>query len=222
MTPPSPTAPSPRALVFDWDNTLVDTWEQIHHAINHTLAAMGHPAWSFEDTRARVRASARDTFPRLFGEHAERAMEVFYEAFEAQHLERLHERPGVGPALHRLSAAGRVLAVVSNKNGRLLRREAAHLGWEGLFHRLVGATDAERDKPAAEPVRLALAESGVAPGPEVWLVGDTDIDMVCALNAGCLPVLLRAEAPREAEFAGAEPALHFTTCEALAERVLNP
>jgi phosphoglycolate phosphatase len=35
-----------------------------------------------------------------------------------------------------------LLGVVSNKRGYLLRREAAHLGWMSLFHRLVGANDA--------------------------------------------------------------------------------
>ena len=123
--------------------------------------------------------------------------------------------------LERLKAAGLVLAVVSNKKGHLLRREADHLGWTPWFHRLVGANDAERDKPAPAAVELALAGSGFAPGPEVWFVGDTDIDMSCAVQSGCQPVLLRAQAPLEAEFPDAVDLRHLDSCRALVEFILS-
>ncbi len=210
------TVDRPRALLFDWDNTLVDTWQVIHHALSVTFDAMGHAPWSLEETRERVRASARDAFPLLFGKRAEEAMAVFYKSFEADHLNKLRERLGAGDMLGRLAESGYLLGVVSNKKGYLLRREADHLGWARLFHRLVGANDAVRDKPAIEPVELALAGSGLSRGPDVWFVGDTDIDMRCAVNTGCLPVLLRPEPPAAAEFGDAMPRRHVESCAALA------
>jgi phosphoglycolate phosphatase len=81
----------------------------------------------------------------------------------------------------------------------------------------VGANDAPHDKPAVEAVDLALEGSGLTRGEAVWFVGDTDIDMLCAQRAGCLPVLLRAEPPAPEEFGEAAPRCHVTTCEALAE-----
>ena len=207
----------PRALLFDWDNTLVDTWPSIHHALAITFEAMGQRPWSLEETKARVRASARDAFPLLFGERAAEATEIFYRAFEAEHLGKLREREGAGAMLTSLAAEGRYLAVVSNKQGRILRREAEHLGWSGYFGKVVGATDAPRDKPAVEPVDLALSSSGISRGAEVWFVGDTDIDMRCAVNAGCVPVLLRPEAPVAGEFGDAEPRLHVVSCSGLVD-----
>jgi len=208
----------PRALLFDWDNTLVDTWETIHAALNTVLTAMGHVPWTPEETRARVRASARDAFPALFGARADEATEIFYRAFESQHLQTLRERDGAGAMLRTLAEMDPLyLAVVSNKKGHLLRREAAHIGWTGYFARLVGANDAAKDKPAVETVHLALSESDLQPGPDVWFVGDTDIDMTCAAVAGCIPILLRPEAPAENEFPGAEPHLHVASCRALLE-----
>ena len=47
----------PRAVLFDWDNTLVDNWPTIHDALNATFEAMGHPTWTLAETRERVRAS---------------------------------------------------------------------------------------------------------------------------------------------------------------------
>lgn len=208
---------APRALLFDWDNTLVDTWAVIHHALTATLKAVGHRSWSLEETRRRVRASARDSFPALFGSRAEEALAIFYDAFERDHLARLRARPGAEDMLRRLSDAELVLGVVSNKRGDLLRRESDHLGWTPLFHRLVGADDARRDKPAVEAVDLALEGSGVGRGRAVWFIGDTDIDMLCAVQAGCRPVLLRPEPPGPGEFGESEPQFHVACCEALVE-----
>lgn len=202
----------PRALLFDWDNTLIDSWVMIHHALAATLRAMGMRPWTVAEARLRVRRSARDSFPELFGDRAEEATRIFYRSFEARHLEGLRARPDADRALALLSAAGYYLAVVSNKRGDLLRREAEALGWTGHFERLVGANDASRDKPAVEAVALALAGSGLEMGPEIWFVGDTDVDMLCACNAGCVPVLLRPEAPGAGEFAGARPVHHVISC----------
>lgn len=214
------TVSRPRALLFDWDNTLVDSWGAIRHALNVTLRAMGQEPWTIEQTRARVRASARDSFPRLFGQRAAEATEIFYRTVEADHLENLRPRPGAQEMLEGLAEDRHLyLAVVSNKQGRLLRREAVHLGWDRFFARLVGAGDAARDKPAVEAVDLVLRGSGLAAGPQIWFVGDTDIDMLCARNAGCLPVLLRSAEPDEGEFGDAEPRLHLRDCAALGDAI---
>ncbi len=196
-------APSPRtscarpqAILFDWDNTLVDGWSAVTDALNAALEAFDHPRWTLAETKARVRRSLRDSFPDMFGSRWQEAQAIFYRRFEAGHLDCLKEMPGASAALIEISAIGVPIAVVSNKQGRLLRAEAAHLGWEGRFRRLVGATDAPRDKPARDPVDLALSAIDVAAGPGVWFVGDAAVDMACAHAAGCLPVLLRAEADR--------------------------
>ncbi len=206
----------PSALLFDWDNTLIDSWGAIHHALAVTFRAMGRTPWNYEETVQRVRASARDSFPVLFGAQAEEAMEVFYRTFEADHLEKLRALDGAESMLREFAADSSLyLAVVSNKRGNILRREVTHLGWNELFSRLVGANDAARDKPAAEAVIMALEGSGLRPGPAIWFVGDTDIDMQCAVNSGCIPVLVRPHPPEEREFGEAEPRAHFQDCTAL-------
>lgn len=207
------TLPRPRAFLFDWDNTLIDSWGAIHHALNVTLEAMGQPTWTLEETQARVRRSARESFSLLFGERAGEALDIFYRTFEADHLEKLRAYEGAEELIEALASRGTFyLAVVSNKRGHILRREVAHLGWDAHFSRLVGANDAARDKPAVEAVDLALADSGLERGPQVWFVGDTDIDMECAVESGCLPVLLRRAPPEEGEFGSLHPRVHVTDC----------
>lgn len=185
--------PRPRALLFDWDNTLIDSWECIHAAINATMAAMDKPLWRLEDTKARVALSLRDTFPQMFGDRWPLAKETYVKSFAAIHLERLAPLPGAEGLVASLAESGLTLGVVSNKTGNFLRAESAQLGWDRYFHRLVGAGDAEADKPQAAPVFMALDGSGIKAGPDVWFIGDAPIDMACARNAGCSAILLREE-----------------------------
>ncbi len=80
--------------------------------------------------------------------------------------------------------------VVSNKRGDYLRYEAEKLNWEDLFAAIVGAQDAPRDKPDRAHVDLALHKAGMTADADVWFVGDSDTDVLCARNAGCTPVLI--------------------------------
>jgi phosphoglycolate phosphatase len=209
-------AAAPRALLFDWDNTLVDSWGTIHYALGATLERFGQRAWTMEETKERVRQSLRDSFPRLFGERWEEARRVYLDTFTSVHLERLRPIEGAAAALEGLAASGLYLGVVSNKTGRILRLEADRLGWTRHFGKVVGATDAVADKPEVAPVELALEGSGIARGEAVWFVGDTGIDMECAYNSGCVPVLVGGPDPDEPDLARFPPALRFPDLAALA------
>src|SRR3546814_15125261 len=96
---------------------------------------MGHAPWNEDQVRARAKKSLRDTFPTLFGSRSDEATRMFYSGFEVVHLETLKALEGATEILERLAALGIPTAVVSNKSGSYLRREAAHTGWERYFHR---------------------------------------------------------------------------------------
>ena len=187
----------PEAILFDWDNTLIDSWTTIHDALSVVMAAMGEPSWSLEETKARVRLSLRQSFPRIFGERWMEAQKIYLDAFRAIHLARLTPLPGCRELLEGLAQRPVFLGVVSNKTGAILRREVEELGWERFFGSVVGAGDAVADKPDPAAVALALAPSGLAAGERVWMVGDTGVDVECARKSGCVPILLGAGLPPE-------------------------
>jgi phosphoglycolate phosphatase len=185
--------PRPRALLFDWDNTLVDTWPCIGAATNITLEAMGLQPWTPAEIRERVAGSLRDTFPKIYGDRWEQARDIYYKAFGDVHLQQLKALPCAEDVLTVAADAGLYLGVVSNKTGRYLRAEAEHLGWNRFFAKLVGAQDAPHDKPDPAPALLALSTGGIPAGPDVWFIGDAPIDVVCGRNAGCTTVFVGSE-----------------------------
>jgi phosphoglycolate phosphatase len=206
----------PTILLYDWDNTLVDGWAAIAAALNAAFDAFAMPAWSVADARARVRVSLRDSFPVLFGAEWERARDIFFATLEAAHLHHVTPMPGAAEAL--AAGAAWPQGVVSNKSGRFLRAEVAHLGWAGHFGAVVGAGDAAADKPDAAPILLALDRRGGAADRSVWYLGDTALDMAAARAAGVTAVLV-GDASHDGGIDRAGPDLHFPTALDLAARL---
>ena len=209
----------PAAVLWDWDNTLVDGWAAIESGLAATFRAFGMPVWDRRQVLANVRGSLRDTFPGMFGGDWERARDIFYAEVKACHLGAVAPMPG---AVAAIAAAGRVApqGVVSNKQGPLLRAEANHLGWAGQFGALVGAGDAAADKPDPAPMLMALDAMRVQPSPAIWYVGDTALDMQAARRAGFVAVLL-GDATHDGGIATAAPDLHFTNGDVLATALLS-
>ena len=207
----------PRAVLFDWDDTLVDSWKSSVEALNTTLVAMGHEAWPEEEMRRRAGPSARELFPALFGDDWEKAEKVFYDTFNQVFLKNICVLPGAVDLLNLLRDNQVMMCVVSNKRNHYLRAEAEHLKWENYFKKIVGAGDAARDKPSPDPALLALSALDIPAAEDVWFIGDSHTDMMCAHTAGCTPVLLETKLPPEDVLKKYPPALRVKDCFKLME-----
>jgi len=182
--------PKPKAVIFDWDNTLVDTWPLIHVAIDTTMEAMGKEKWGLDKVRNTVHKAMRDSFPEIFGTNWQKAGEIYKNTYRSIHLDKLRLLPNTLELLNTLEERGILQFVVSNKIGATLRKEAEKLGLEKKFFSIVGSLDASADKPSREPVELALLGSDLDPKKdEIWFIGDTIADVECAWNAGCRAIV---------------------------------
>jgi len=186
----------PTAIIFDWDDTLVDNWETAFKSLNTALVHMGMEPWSEEETRRRSGPTARALFTGLFGEDRwEEADRVYYDTFctLVKQNPRLHDK--AEELLQLLSDNNIHMAVVSNKRNPLLSEEVANLGFGRFFRKVLGAGEASADKPDAAPLLHTLKAIGIEPGPHVWYLGDSHTDMICAIGAGCTPVLFESKPP---------------------------
>lgn len=182
-------ATTPTAIIFDWDNTLVDSWGTIHKALEKTFIAYGLEPWSLDEAKANVRHSARDSFPKLFGDEWEAAKDHYIASFEAIHLDELSALEDAADLIE-AAASSMPLAIVSNKTGRLLRAEVEALGWAHHFVAVYGAGDTAKDKPDPLTVQLIRENLSSQQDERVWFVGDADVDMACAQNSNCLGALI--------------------------------
>lgn len=208
----------PRAFIFDWDNTLVDSWPAIAEAINHTRTHFGLAAWSLSEIKANCTRAARDSFPEWFGADWKKAYDLYYQGFDRVRKNRgIEVKPGAQELLQWLKGQKIPSFIVSNKRGDYLRQEVEKLAWGELFAAVVGAQDAPRDKPCREHVDYALQYAGITADSSIWFVGDSETDMQCAKNSGCTPVFLG----EKHEAARLSVALVFSDCQALQTLLYN-
>jgi len=176
----------PKAILFDWDGTLADTADLILTSHNHVRAMFGHPPWTHADIFAGASRSAREAYPEIYGPDAPKALEALYTYIKHRDLSKIAPFAGAEALLADLKGKGVPLGVVSHKRHEALHDEIIHFAWTGYFGAVVGAGEAARDKPSADPIFLALSRmgGGIA-ARDIWYVGDTETDLMAASAAMC-------------------------------------
>ena len=185
---------SPDAIFFDWDNTLIDNWTAIHLAYNKTLKQMGFKEQSFNKTLKESKYSLRDAFPKTFKSNWKKAKTIFYKEFKNIHLKNLKPKQGSELLLSIIKKKKILVGIISNKDGKLLRKEVGYLKWTNKYFKIIiGANDALKDKPSDYPFKLALSKIGKKPSKKIWYVGDSDIDIQFAKKCGCYSIFLETK-----------------------------
>ena len=193
---------SVRAIVFDFDYTLVDSSRGVVRCIDHALRELDLPSVSPESARRTIGLSLPDTLVELAGpEQAEKAQE-FVRLFVACSDEIMTGLTVLlGPsrsAILRLSEQGLSLGIVSTKYRyrieAVLRREALL----EQFAVIVGGEDVSAHKPDPEGLLMAMAALGSSPEGTLY-VGDSVTDAEAARRAKVpFVAVLSGVTPREA------------------------
>jgi len=180
----------PKAILFDWDNTLVNNWEPIFIAYKETLKKLGLKKKSRSEIIKNAKYSLRETFPRVFKDDWKKAKKIFYVVFKKIHLQKIKPIPKVEKILKIIKEKKITCGVISNKDGNVLRKEINKLGWKKYFKILVGANEAKKDKPSKYPLLLALNKISLKPNRNIWYVGDNDIDVEFAKKNKCSSIFI--------------------------------
>ncbi len=180
---------TPKTVIFDWDNTLVNAWPKLHDAISKAMVQLDMKPWTIEQVKSRMHRSSREFFPEVFGHTWEKAREIFYESYHKDSNIHITPLDYATDTLDMLKSQDVKMAIVSNKTGRYLRAEVEKLGWSKYFDSILGAYDLDEDKPSPKPVYHTLEKLGHETGLHNWFVGDTIVDVECAINSGCSPIL---------------------------------
>ena len=165
-----------KAIFFDWDNTLVDTWPILLKASDMVLQHFGLPIATLDEVKVRARLSTRESFPILFKENWQEAQEIFYNAVHACKNDlKLYD--GVLQQLQLLIDYGYKIAIISNKNNKLLLSEIKQFNVHSDL--TLGSGDTDYDKPHPEMGLVALKHFGLKPSDAVY-VGDSVTDWIFA------------------------------------------
>jgi len=192
------------AVLFDFDGTLVDTFDDIVEGVQRMRAALGgerlpppqirrHIGWGTANLVAqchpRMDTQRPDGLPAdgaqlpLDADEVERSLALFRDAYSEILMRRSRAYPGAIEMCHALSADGVALAIVSNKPERFVRLVMAALGMVDDFALVLGGDSLAARKPDPQPLRHAAATLGQPPGRCI-MVGDGTLDLEAARSAG--------------------------------------
>ncbi|HEY7423190.1 MAG TPA: HAD-IA family hydrolase, partial [Gemmataceae bacterium] len=173
-----------RAVLFDFDGTLGDSYPAITASVNHVRARHGLPPLSEPEVRRHV---GRGPHYLLGHTVPAGAIETNIAAYRAHHPSVLREGtrllPGAADVLRALHARGLRLGICSNKPVAFTRELIAYLGVQSFLDVVLGPEDVPRPKPAPDMLRAALARLNV-PAREALYVGDMVVDIQTARGAG--------------------------------------
>jgi phosphoglycolate phosphatase len=183
-----------RAIVFDLDGTLVDTFDDLALALDDALHGFGMPPAPRDVVLSHIHRGLDDTaraIMRLRG--ADPALhDGVVAAYRAHYRQRAHSASRLYPGVRECLAACRqreqVLAVCTNKLAADARDLLMRLGIADCFTEVMGIDSCGAAKPDPAPLLLSLARLD-CPADSAIFVGDSEIDAECARNAG-VPFLL--------------------------------
>ena len=201
-------APAPfadvRVLIFDLDGTLIDSGIDLALSVNATLKEMGRQALPHDRIFSYVGQGAARLIEQALGpgntrEQCEQGLAFFLSYYRQHMLDNTVTYPGVREGLAALE--GMPMAVLTNKPVRFSRQILEGLGLASHFRYVYGGNSFQTKKPDPAGMGVLLRDFGAAPR-QVMLVGDSEIDVQTARNAGtwCCCVTYGLGSTRLADF----------------------
>ena len=195
-----------RAILFDWDGTLVDSLGAFQHANAAVMAAFGLP-WDEAIYRRHYVPDWRLMYLNLGvpPDRLDEANELWHTTFAG--AEDVIAFEGVAGALARLDAVGCGLGIVTAGDRVIVEPQLAQTGLGTLLPIRVFGDDLAVHKPDPAPLRRALELLGLADAAdEVAYVGDapTDMRMARAIGVRAIGIASVVGDPDELREAGAD------------------
>jgi pyrophosphatase PpaX len=170
-------------IAFDLDGTLIDSKPSIVFGVQELLRHYGLPSADPTEVRQLIGRPLPDIFTHVgLGINDYEHKRRIYSEFMFTHMEKnLRAFPGVVEGLSQLREGNRPIALVTSRGKDSIAR---CLEISGLC---IVREDTTEHKPSPAPLLLAMQRLRCAPHQMVY-VGDADVDLECARNAGCAAI----------------------------------
>jgi phosphoglycolate phosphatase len=171
-----------RIILFDLDGTLIDSTEAILEGFGVAFSSFKQPIPDDEAIKAEIGHPLDVMFTTLGVEKSQvwdyvNAYKMHYRGISCAKTILL---PKAKETIL-LASKHATLGVVTTKTAKYSKELLEHMGLMHYFDVLIGREDVQHPKPHPEPIEKAL--SFLPKSSEVWMVGDTCLDMLAAKQA---------------------------------------
>ncbi len=179
-----------RAFLFDLDGTLIDSKLDLVNSVNFMLREMKREELPLETVASYIGHGAPRLVADVLGSEAgdnerRQGLEIFLARYQQHNLVETRVYPGVTEGLQALQ--GQPMAVLTNKPANMSVEILEALGLRKYFRAIYGGDSFARKKPDPMGAHVILEELQV-PAHQAAMIGDSDVDMQTARNAGTLAI----------------------------------
>jgi phosphoglycolate phosphatase-like HAD superfamily hydrolase len=194
-----------RAVVFDFEGTLVDFQWRLEAAETELRSAFAEQGYAVEGNYAQMWNTAADlAAPQGRLEALRRALSPVYDRWDADALTRWSPRVGASGLLQRLADRQIASAMVSNVGRAALDAALVRFGLQRRLWPVISRDDVFHLKPDPEGVSAVLAALK-ATAQEALFVGDSLADVRAARAVGMRVAIIHGGESNEAAFAATPP-----------------
>ncbi|MFC5701705.1 HAD family hydrolase [Cohnella faecalis] len=212
-----------KAVVFDFDGTLMDTEKYAYEAFCGIYEEYGHKLalekWALLIGTHNGPFDPYEELSGLTGLALDR--EELKKKFETGHLALLREAallPGVKEALEEARARGLKIGLASSSDRSWIETHLNNQGIRHYFETIRSSDDVEKVKPDPALYRMAAADLGVLP-EEAVAVEDSRNGMLGALNAGLHAIVVPNAVTRHMDFSEASLVVRTLENQSLAQLI---
>ena len=178
-----------KLVIFDLDGTLLDTIADLAMATNHALQQLGYPTRLVDEIRTFVGNGINKLLERSLPDSEKSEANIlrlrthFLPYYDAHNADLSTPYPGIPSLLQALQQKGLMIAVASNKYQTATVKLIHHYFHDIFFVEILGQREGVPVKPDPSIVSDIIQKAGVSK-EEVLYVGDSNVDMQTAHNAG--------------------------------------
>jgi len=179
-----------RGVLFDLDNTLVDSVETIWRCADHVLRTEGLSGIDRQTAEKAMGLTIFDLFALVEPDLSQAKKEKLFHMYKKCYPGFMRYTvilPNALDAIKNVRSRGLRIGLVTTKSRENTEKVLTAFGMRDYFEAVVGFEDTEQHKPSSQPIIKAVGLLGLNP-TEALVVGDTEMDVIAGNEAGSVTV----------------------------------